>query len=307
MKLSTSIFRSLAPVAFSAMSLHALGCLAGPSESGLTEEDFLGSAELGVGGDPGTTNHYDVGCFLDHVTQQWLRNRGVDPLVDQHGFVSGTNALDAAVPKFANVDCRRQMIELVAECALGSSQSVSDSTPSGEITTMGRLGYASQWTSRALTRDEKELVTACMLQRLNPYGVVIPVLLEQPDAQDATTDYDYRESEAWGNLFDSTVPLNPTKDPAYPYETAFAAYSCKINSQPRLCTVSGSVVPWSPVNHVIRACYFNDEECKWIALGGCTEECVEDPNYPEACNAWGNRLRTRARDDGSLCQPRPGY
>lgn len=307
MKLSTTILRSTAPLAFAVMGLHALGCMVGPSESGLTEEDFLGHAELGIAGDPGTTNHYDVDCFLDHGVQQTFRDLAAQAIVGPEGgtrlpampFMPAENATGTLA------GCRMEMFELLVECAFGPGTILEDGE-SGK-TREGALGYAPDWMSRALSTQEKELVTACMLQRLNPHGVSINILLERAAGPHPTTDYPVRESEAWGNLFDSAVALNPTRDPALPTNLAFNAYACDAGDKPTYCENEGELVTYSIENALMRTCYFNASDCGWTTLGACLTSCPYNPYNPTQCDAWSNRLRARARDDGSLCEaPGPG-
>lgn len=312
MNIKTLILRSVAPVAFAAMSLHALGCIAGPSESGLTEEDFLGHAQLGIAGDPGTTNHYDIGCFLDHATQQWLRDASADALVDQTGTITSTSLLATAIPRYLNIDCRQQMVELLVGCAFDSTQSAHYSPVSTSVVTVsGELGYAPQWMYAGLTTDEKELVTACMLQRLNPQNFPIPVLLERPSQPNATTDYPLHESEAWGNLFDSTNPLNPSHDPNLPnlpLAVPFNIFSCDGGDQPSICIEEiysdGSFsppIPWTTGLTDMRTCYFNFNDCLWRQMGECATACAGKEKSYSSCAAWDNRLRSRIRNDGSAC------
>jgi hypothetical protein len=302
MNIKTSILRSVAPVAFTAMSLHALGCIAGPSESGLTEEDFLGTVELGVGGDPGTENHYDIGCFLDHGTQQTFRSLAAGALtgVKSRLPTAALAYLPAANATGDLAGCRQQALDILVECALGPGQEAVD--PQTLETHTGELNWAPDWTTRALTTDEKELVTACMLQRLNPQGVSIAVLLERPSAPNTTADYPLHESETWGNLFDSTIPLNPTRDPNLPTVVPFDIYSCDGGDRPSICEVdTNSVIAYDPNVTPLRTCYFNSVDCSWNTLGACLTSCPYNPYDPTQCDAWDNRLRSRLRDDGSSC------
>lgn len=297
MKLSTTILRSTAPLAFAVIGLNALGCMVGPSESGLTEEDFLSNAELGIAGDPGTSNHFNLDCFWDHGIQQTFRDLAVGPIVDENSEFPEMPYMPEDASGFW-AQCRVTMLELLVDCALDSSTLAIDTV--GGRNFPGGLGYASAWTTRGLTTDEKEKVTACMLQRLNPYGVVIPILLESPSAPNTTTDYPLHESEAWGNLFDSTVTLNPTPDHQPPSTAAFAAYSCKIGEMPTYCD-DGSIVPWNLEYTMMRTCYYNNNACHWITRGNCTTYCPVVSFSSDGCDAWDNRLRVRGRDDGSLC------
>ncbi len=296
MKLSTTILRSTAPLAFAVMGLHALGCMVGPSESGLTEEDFLGNAELGIAGDPGTSNHYNLDCFWDHGIQQTFRDLAAGPIVDENGELPEMPYMPEEASGTWAV-CRATMLELLVDCALNSSAQAIDTFDTRHYP--GSRGYASAWTTRGLTTDEKERVTACMLQRLNPHGVVIPILLESPSAPNTTTDYPLHESEAWGNLFDSTVTLHPTPNHVPPTTAAFAAYACKIGEMPTYCD-EGSIIPWNLDYTMMRTCYYNDNACRWIAIGACPTSCPTALGTA-GCEAWDNRLRVRGRDDGSLC------
>lgn len=305
MNIKTSILRSVAPVAFAAISIHALGCIAGPSESGLTEEDFLGHAELGIGGDPGSTNHYEVACFWDHGTQQTFRDLAGNAIIDGEGTLPVMPYMEnfPLQSQSMGVDCREQMLELLVTCALDDSQVALDQYTN--TTFNGHLGYAPDWTTRELTTDEKELVTACMLQRLNPFRIVLPVLLEKPDEPvDAAlaSQYSYEESEVWGNLFDSTVDLIPGKeDLTGSLPVAFPAYGCEIDPQPSLCEdmSSGLPVPWATDCSPWRACMLGDGLCNLTRLGTCTSTCTDNVTA-WLCDAFDNRLRVRGIDNGSL-------
>lgn len=121
-----------------------------------------------------------------------------------------TGAVDpgSGVPAMQQVsgtpsNCRIVIKDLI-ECALGDDQTVFD--PISNTAYHGWVGLARDWMDAPLSPEGKDWVSACMIQRLNFFGVSVPILLEgsqatiQPRA-DLQADYPFVESIAWGDLF----------------------------------------------------------------------------------------------------------
>ncbi|HVK68792.1 MAG TPA: hypothetical protein VM694_30250 [Polyangium sp.] len=141
----------------------------------------------------------------------------------------------------------------------------------GDVTYQGHWGLADEWFYGGLAADGKRWVTACLVQRLNVLGAHVDILLEgnhprivENLANDAT--YDFEESSAYGNLFDSRTPIVPGRP-------AFSAYVCSELEQIQQCPAGGGK-PWIDP----RICDQAGNSCGLVYLGACQTACV--PNGP---------------------------
>jgi len=188
-------------------ALSAPGCAAGPGDDDARGEDVAAAEEAISVDDPPTTKNGKSGlCFFNLGTMQ------------AYQFWAG-QALDSGggiLPSFLGVltICRDQIIENVVSCALGEKQWVRD--PVNGNVYHGRSGLAPDWYSAPLSVDGRRWVTACMGQRLNAYGVEVPILLKgnTPPIYDVPfldLAYPFEESLVYGDVFSapiSSITLN---------------------------------------------------------------------------------------------------
>lgn len=120
-------------------------------------------------------------------------------------------SLSAIQGSSANASLARQFVKYSTSCALGPSQSFSFSWTDAlnavhDETYPGLLALATDWPSRALTTQEEEWISACILARVNWYEV--PVIISSRGSLDELdtspgelTNWSYEEGAFWGNLF----------------------------------------------------------------------------------------------------------
>jgi hypothetical protein len=111
-------------------------------------------------------------------------------------------------------DQSRLLLKYAVGCALEPSQSVSftwvdDSGVSHEETYVGVMGLAPTWAGGALSEDGRRWVSACLIARVNYFGVVVNVSLRGPMSglgvsESEAAAYTNQEGAFWGNIFSST-------------------------------------------------------------------------------------------------------
>ncbi len=196
------------------------GCTASNADNGFGAEEFdVGLRAAGYGGTkdpPAGPNGKKPACFWDHGTQEALRGLGAKGLDS-----SGLGNLPAL--PMVQAGCH-EIIEAAVECALDQTKKIYDVDTN--VTYVGWWGLAKDWDTKPLSTEEGDLVTACVLQRLNAFGVTVQVLLEGEDRNNmikedlaADVDFPFHESTVFGNMFTS-------KNPLYTNRPAFDAYIC---------------------------------------------------------------------------------
>ena len=247
----------------------------------------------GAGGDPGDPNHLRPLCYWDHAFQRTARDLGTAAIAGSTGVMPTMPYMPAS--NAAGYDgCREEVLEVLVECALLETQTVWDSGPDHQQY-KGRIGLASHWRYQALSSDEQRWVTACMLQRLNKFGTKINILLEGNDpaiAPDIVSQslYPVPESSMWGNMFNSTVPLNPTHNAFLQSPPAFAAHACNEHGS---FTCGAAAMPYA----VARVCDAGAQNCQvtaWDSCGVCAFGGA-------MCTSFANRIRSRLPDKEYFC------
>ena len=267
----TTLLRCASPFVFIAMSLYGLGCMADPVDSGWDpEEEELGEAELGTGGDPGTQNHLRYQVTHNHGVQRTVRVIGADALAPS-GFLPSMPNMPSPTATGQLAGARVEFLETLIGCALAEGTTVTDMGHIvGYVTNgyfsapvfkqyQGEIGLAPDWRTRALTTNEKRWVTACVLARTNRYGATINILLSGAHPEityRASEAYPYTvpESTVWGNMFDSAVLLGSNTDSGH----AFNAYIC---TDVTFCS--------SAEGATLRACDETYTPCGFSYMEGC--------------------------------------
>ena len=140
-------------------------------------------------------------------------------------------------------------------------------------------------------------MTACMIQRLNAFGIEMQILLytlpEFPADANALQMYPVPESQAWGNLFDSTVDLNPTHNPNRATLPAFDAYVCR--------DVGLYDCEVADINYTLgRICDNGSTTCGLTHFEQCNNQCPHAD--PGLCSLWDRRMFSSTPDD-EFCDP----
>lgn len=286
-------------IAMGMFAMIGTGCAldAGDVDANLFDPSTLAAqGGPGSGGDPGIPNHLLPARFWDHAFQKTARDLGNGPIADTHGVMPAMPYMRANnAPGYEG--WRADLLGVMIGCALHYGTGIMDS--SAPIQYSGLVGLAPDWQYRALTEEEKQLVTGCMLARLNKFGDVVPILLEGlspaiPEDPQAQQLYPLPEASVWGNLFDSTVPLNPLALPADQNNVAFDAHVCDEG------TVLTCGLPiWEYT--LKRVCDENYSNCGIIpSEETCDRTCPDAPSGT-GCQFFKYRVRNRLKDKVNVC------
>jgi len=116
-------------------------------------------------------------------------------------------------------------------------------TVNGTVLT-GGVGLAPDWTTRPLTASERKWVSACLLARVNYYGVSVQLSLRGEASAlaistEERTDFTLVEGAFWGDVFTGEEPQVMHACP-----TAFKASDPQMSTLPlRQCAVPSSTTP----------------------------------------------------------------
>lgn len=266
-------------------SLLGMGCMAGEDDM-VTEAERTAEVRSGIGGDPGTHNHFRPYCFWDHSIQQTARDLATTAIRDEKGYLPSMPYLQY----LPDQTCRQEALEVLIGCALPEGEKVVD-TEDADRVYEGELGFAEKWMYQPMSTSDQERVTGCLLERLNAYGIKMKILLSNlPDfPADAAAQalYPVTESQAWGNLFSSTNTLNPTHNPSQPSRPPFDAYVCS-DAGLYTCSVAGTMYTQG------RICD-NGVACGMVYTGQCNTACPHGSST--LCSVWNNRVYTSTPDD----------
>lgn len=269
-----------------AAMVGSVGCGSSDAENGFGQEQFdvrLDTAGYGgVKDPPAGTNGKSPGCFWDHGTQDALRGLGAKGL-------DSSGAGDLPSMPTVQAGCH-DIIEAAVECALDQTQKIYD-VDAGK-TYVGWWGLAPNWQNHPITTKEGDLVTACVLQRLNAFGVTVQVLLEGDDniiKEDlaADVDFPFHESTVFGNMFTS-------KNPLYSNRPAFDAFICAEADFAQSCRKTAGALLDTRICDSTSYCGFN-------YVGDCAAPAFLGASCPAAgspywwCNVPGQSLGAGVR------------
>ena len=158
----------------------------------------------------------------------------------------------------ASDDGGRELLTYMISCALPEGQSLTVETDSGTYTFDGLIGLAPNWTTTPLSLEDRRWVSACLLARVNYYGVTVHISMRGDSPALAITseegaDYPLYEGAFWGDLFaDGTQDKNACI-------SAYKATDPQVGDMPlRQCTVpTGDGTTW----------------CDFTAAGTCEDVC----------------------------------
>jgi hypothetical protein len=240
-----------------------------PFEAGDLEVP-LEATGLGLG------NGITPACFWDHGTQKGLRKLAGDAL-DSTG--TGKLPLMPDVP----AGCYR-VIQDTVECALKDGYELVN--PHNGDVYKGMAALAPEWAEKALEdKAAREWVTACLLQRLNAFGIIVSILIEGDHSSiydDPTQDNDFPalESSAGGDLF--SVDENDIDE----RKPAFEAYVCAEKDLSEGCPGGGFF------QLDTRICDTAGSLCGMVFLGDCESACVANGSYWD-CNNNPHTVRVQ--------------
>lgn len=129
------------------------------------------------------------------------------------GSLSAT-ALSAIQDPGSTGTLSRELLRYTVSCAFTPSQSVSfswvdSSNLTHDETYSGLIGLAPTWANEALSVDGQRWVSACLIARVNHFGISVMLSMRGgASALDTTTEeraaYTYLEGAFWGNVFSAT-------------------------------------------------------------------------------------------------------
>jgi hypothetical protein len=122
--------------------------------------------------------------------------------------ISSNGLIDADEPgTLIDSEGGRELLSYIVSCALPDGQSVTLSDSLGTSYTYGgSIGLAPSWYSNPATEADRRWVSACILARVNHFGVSVPISLRGTnaalvvDAQEAAA-YSIREGAFYGDIF----------------------------------------------------------------------------------------------------------
>lgn len=287
---------------FVALGLMGVGCAVGtegeeddmPELSLAPNYQTLGSG--GTGGDPDTNNTLDDACVNFSGVVTTLQSLANGPIADADDDLPSMPYMPSG-NSVVFPGCRREMLKVLVECALPGAHSYTTNgvlvnqpaitvKDGGDTTTIlgyqyprvysGRHGLAPHWMNRALTEDEEEFVTACVMARTNFYGETVNILMEghAPIAYDPDwrAEYPYAESTVWGNIFTSTRSMHVCHN---------TANGLCVDADKRVCDEDSN-------------CNFNHHGDCLHAKAACSGVLGTPPSY---CNAWPNKISVFLQQD----------
>jgi hypothetical protein len=100
----------------------------------------------------------------------------------------------------------REVLEYLVGCAMPENIVLVGENAGVTYTFHGDIGLTPRWLDRSLHNDEKGWISACMIARVNKYGVSVPVSLRGENDALAVTDseavtYTAQEAAFYGDIF----------------------------------------------------------------------------------------------------------
>jgi hypothetical protein len=226
----------------------------------------------------GVLNGITPACFWDHGVQAALRSLATGPIANSTGYMPSMASVPAPCWK---------VIKDTVECALPATMSVRN-VNNGDIYN-GLVGLAAGWRTGSLGGPERRWVTACLIQRLNAFGIEVPTLQEgnHPAMYTNAADdalYPFDESTGSGDLFSSTMPLGGNSP-------AFLANMCSETDLNKICRDREGTLDY-------RICDTAGPLCGLNYLGPCNTACV--PNGPY-WTCLGNSQTVRVQLQTGAC------
>jgi hypothetical protein len=208
-------------------------------------EPTLGTSESNVE----TTNRL--------ATNRLATNRLATNRLATNGLSEATSIAD--LQAMASDDGGRELLTYMVSCALPEGASLDVVTDDRTYTFKGLIGVAPSWVSEPLSLSDRRWLSACLLARVNYYGVTVHISMrgDLPAlaiSSEEETGYPLYEGAFWGDLFgDGEQDKNACI-------SAFKATDPQIADVPlRQCTVpAGDGTTW----------------CGFVAAGVCEDVCT---------------------------------
>jgi len=168
----------------------------------------------------------------------------------------------------------RLLLEYTVQCALPESDSVVTRRDGRDVLLHGSLGLAPQWKHEAMTAVDERWITACILARMNAFGVTVKLSLRgDHDAlrnveASERHQYTYEEGAFYGNFF---------ADPPVLYACSGTGSARRAPARRlRVCTEA------APTGEATN-------RCGMVMTGACTVVCEQHDGVYEGCFGAGER------------------
>lgn len=104
----------------------------------------------------------------------------------------------------------RELLSYVVECAIPQGIDLIATHQGVQYTFPGEIGLAPRWIDRSLREGEQRWVSACLLSRVNRYGISVAISIRGPHeslvvTESEANDFKREEGAFYGNIF---TPIN---------------------------------------------------------------------------------------------------
>ncbi len=184
----------------------------------------------------------------------WMENCAVidfePPLISMASKPLTTEALEGseAAATYASSPSGQQFLKYMVQCALPEGAKVSLETPDGTVEFEGSLGAAPEWADGPCGTDCQERVSACILARINAYGLPVQLFFAAAGTSmgggddAAAAGAPNREGAFFGNIFGSPM----------------RGYSCRADGH-------------DPLYESVRVCTRPGNLCGMQSIGSCLD------------------------------------
>jgi hypothetical protein len=149
-----------------------------------------------------TESHVEAANRL--ATNRLATNRLATNRLATNGLSDATSIAD--LKEMASDEGGRELLTYMVSCALPEGQSITVETDDASYTFDGLLGLTPTWVDTPLSLADRHWLSACLLARVNYYGVTVHLSMRGDTEALATTDdevakYSQYEGAFWGDLF----------------------------------------------------------------------------------------------------------
>lgn len=192
-----------------------------------------------------------------------------------------TESLQANPEVLEQAERQLGLLSVIVQCALAPDQTVSGRFAGQDFEFTGVAGAAQQWADGPCDEACQEMVSSCVLTKLNNWNMVARILIE------------------------SSVPL-PGEEPVDRVAEGFvieegAFYGNIFADPPRLYTCRGR--GRDPFYDVVRICTHRDNNCGVAPVGPCLPRDGEGDEIPHACEAFDEERGAFRRCHNRLSLP----
>ena len=184
-----------------------------------------------------------------------------EELAGDHGLLGSTDG--------------QRLLKYAVQCALPAGDSLSTMHEGAPLVLEGSLGLAPEWKHQALPAAAQRWLTACILSRINAFGVPVEIDMrgEHPALRsltpEETHDYTFQEGAFYGNFF---------ADPP-------AIYVCRGHGGERAAPTKKLRVCTEPLTTP------QASRCGMELTGECADVCEEDPTDHSFRKCAGGSVR----------------